>query len=232
MKLVKLHRNFLVNKISVILMLIVIFIGLLVNIFSIYSLNHEYNWFEGYNSFLEYLASNILYYKLVMINLICFIWGSSFTNQNNSYHLLITGYKDMKVKFILSKLILLVFLSIIIILCNVYLMSFFGVIWGNFIFSFKNVCELFLNLFLICLIYGLLSSMFSLVFNHNYAYFMAVGLFVLGELIKDGSNSFKLYYVFFPLISTELVDSFGVFHLLFLFIIYFIFVFLGYVYKK
>ena len=78
MKLVKLHRNFLVNKISVILMLIVIFIGLLVNIFSIYSLNHEYNWFEGYNSFLEYLASNILYYKLVMINLICFIWGSKY----------------------------------------------------------------------------------------------------------------------------------------------------------
>lgn len=232
MKLFKIHRNFLINKISLILLIIVIFIGFLVNLFSIYSLNHEYNWFEGYNSFLEYLSSNILYYKLVIINLVCFIWGSSFTLQSNSYHLLITGYKDLKVKFILSKLVLLVFLTIIIILCNFYLMSFIGVVWGKFIFSFEKVLELFLDLLLICLIYGLLSSIFSLIFNHNYAYFMAVGLFVLGELIKDGNSSFKLYYVFFPLISTEIENSFGMVHLLFLFIIYFILVFLGYVYKK
>lgn len=221
-----------INKISLILLIIVIFIGFLVNLFSIYSLNHEYNWFEGNNSFLEYLASNILYYKLVIINLVCFIWGSSFTLQSNSYHLLITGYKDLKFKFILSKLVLLVFLTIIIILCNFYLMSFIGVVWGKFIFSFEKVLELFLDLLLICLIYGLLSSIFSLIFNHNYAYFMAVGLFVLGELIKDGNSGFKLYYVFFPLISTEIENSFGMVHLLLLFIIYFILVFLGYVYKK
>ena len=45
---------------------------------NIITLNKEYNWFEGTISFSEYLQTNNLYYKLVVVNLISYIWGSFF----------------------------------------------------------------------------------------------------------------------------------------------------------
>ena len=234
MRLIKLHRNFLINKISAILIAIVIIIGLLINIIGIITLNKEYNWFECNISFIEYLNTNILYYKLVVINLITYIWGSSFLKHSDSYHLLITGYKNIKFKYIISKMIILVLITIAIILCNAYLMSLIAVTCGNFNYSFKIIIEVFINLLLICLIYGLLSSAFSMLFNHQYSFFIAVGLFVLGELIKDGGNEVEVFFVFFPIINNVMEESFnfGVFHLIILFIIYFIVVLFGYLYKK
>ena len=117
---------------------------------------------------------------------------------------------------------------------NVYGMSLIGVLCGNFTFSHVKIFELFVNLLFICLIYGLLSVIFSLLINHNYSYFISLGLFVLGELIKDGNSLSKLYFVFFPSINSSLDVSFefGLFHLIFLFIVYFLVVIFCYVYKK
>ena len=234
MKLLKLHRNFLINKISVILLIGIILIGNLVNIFSIISLNNEYNWFDGKIIFIEYLNLNVLYYKLVVVNLICYIWGNFFIKSQNSYYSLITGYKTLKFKFIITKLFLLILFTFLIVTINIYLMSLIGITCPKLFYSHQIIIELYINMLFICLIFGLLSSLFAMILNHQYAYFLSVAIFVFGELIKDGTNGSKLYFVFFPSINNIDVSSFnfGIIHLLILFIIYFLVVLFGYLYKK
>ncbi|MBE6131399.1 MAG: hypothetical protein E7183_06720 [Erysipelotrichaceae bacterium] len=199
---------------------------------SIKHLKLEYNWFEGKIAFTSYLETNLMYYKLVVINLICFIWGNSFTKNANSYHLLVTGYQGIKLKYILSKLLMLIIITISLIFISFYLMTLIGVLCCNFVSINKIIFELFINVLLICIIYGLLSSVFTILINNQYACFLSSGIFVLCELISDSFNDIKLFYVFFPGLSLNYDLCFGIIHLLFISIIYVFLVVLVYLYKK
>ena len=101
MQIVKIHRKYLINKVNVLLFIFIVFVEILICFLSIKHLKLEYNWFEGKIAFTSYLETNLMYYKLVVINLICFIWGNSFTKNANSYRLLVTGYQGIKLKYIL-----------------------------------------------------------------------------------------------------------------------------------
>lgn len=232
MKIVKIHRKYLINKINVLLFIFIVFVKILICFLSINRLKLEYNWFEGKIASTSYLETNLMYYKLVVINLICFIWGNSFTKNANSYHLLVTGYQRLKFKYILSKLLMLIIITVSLILISFYLMSLIGVICCNFISIDKIILELFINVLLICIIYGLLSSVFSILINNQYACFLSSGIFVLCELISDSFNDIKLFYVFFPGLALNYDLCFGMIHLLFISIIYVFLVVFVYVYKK
>lgn len=232
MQIVKIHRKYLINKVNALLFIFIVFVEILICFLSIKHLKLEYNWFEGKIAFTSYLETNLMYYKLVVINLICFIWGNSFTKNANSYHLLVTGYQGIKLKYILSKLLMLIIITISLIFISFYLMTLIGVLCCNFVSINKIIFELFINVLLICIIYGLLSSVFTILINNQYACFLSSGIFVLCELISDNFNDIKLFYVFFPGLSLNYDLCFGIIHLLFISIIYVFLVVLVYLYKK
>ena len=78
MNIFKIHRNFLLNKICIIDIILITVLSALVNLASIFSINNEYNWFEVNLSYINYIDNIILFFKLITINLICFIWSNSF----------------------------------------------------------------------------------------------------------------------------------------------------------
>lgn len=221
-----------VNKINVLLFGFIVLIGIIISILCINRLKDEYNWFEGSLAAVMYIETILMYYKLVVINLICYIWGNSFTKEFDSYHLLITGYKKLKVKYVLSKIIVLCLITFLVVLVDFYLMSLICTLCCNFILINKIFLELFIKVLLICIIYGLLSSIFTIIINNNYACFLASGVFVLCELMSDSFDTMKLFYVFFPGLSQNYELCFGLFHLFLISIIYVFLVVLSYVYKN
>lgn len=222
-----------INKISLILLLLLIIVSFLINLASIFSINNEYNWFEKDIATIEFLETYLLFFKLVVINLNCYLFGYSFNKEQDNYHLLITGYRYIKVKYIITKLLTICFIMVCVLFISIYIMLLQSIFCSNLILINKNSFELFINLVLICLIYGSLSCVFSMIFNNNYAYFLGSMLFVIGELIKD-NKIVHFYFVFFPSVSISSLDSgnFGIIHLSLLFIIYAFLVVLGYAYKK
>jgi hypothetical protein len=227
------HRKYLINKISLVLFFLLIIVSFLINFASIFSINNEYNWFDKDIATSQFLETYLLFFKLVVINLNCYLFGYSFNKEQDSYHLLITGYSYLKVKYIITKLLMICIIMSCVLFISIYIMLLQSIFCSNLILINKNSLELFINLVLICLIYGSLSSIFSMLFNNNYAYFLGSMLFVIGELIKD-YKIVHFYFVFFPSVSISNFDSgnFGIIHLSLLFIIYAFLVVLGYVHKK
>lgn len=234
MKFLKIHRNYLLNKISIIVIVIVNLFSILVIFAGILSIKDEYIIFENKQAVLELLDQNILFYKLLMLNLLNFIWGNSFSSVNDSYRDLITGYQEKALCYVISKVVFLIALTFIVIFTDIFAISFIGIICGNLYIDIKIIIELFIIFVLIGIIYGFLSATFSVMINSNLIYFLSSGIFVIGELIKESSYELKLYYVFFPSIGSmsSMLYDFGIFHLLCLCIVYgFIFIVL-YLRKK
>lgn len=211
------------NKICIIVVSIVLFLSFFANLLCIISINREYNWFEGINAYHHYIDNIVLFFKLVMINLICYLWGSAFNKDADSYHLLINGFKNIKFKYLFTKLLVLLIVTFLIIIVNVLFFSFLGVICSNWYFFHKIIVKLFVVMYLIGIIYGIMSAVFSTLINSNYVYLLSSGLFVLGEFLSESNFSFcKFYFVFCP--SLYEIDYgftfFSIFHLLILSLFY------------
>ena len=101
------HRKYLINKISLVLFFLLIIVSFLINFASIFSINNEYNWFDKDIATSQFLETYLLFFKLVVINLNCYLFGYSFNKEQDSYHLLITGYSYLKVKYIITKLLMI-----------------------------------------------------------------------------------------------------------------------------
>lgn len=226
MSYLKLHRNYLLNKFNVLIISFITFIGVLVMLAGILSIRQEYNIFDYVQASIEYIELFCLYYKLVMINLFCYLWGNAFSEKADSYKYLIAGYNQKRTKYLLSKILFLHILTLFIVFINLFIFTILGVLWGKMYLNYQIIIELLLKVVFISIIYGLLSSIFSMFINSNLVYFMSSGLFVFGELIKENSNN-NLYYVFFPKLDNVVIS-----HLFCLFIIYLFIVIIRYLTKR
>lgn len=232
MNLIKIHRNYLLNKICIIVICIVLLLSFFANILCIISINQEYNWFEGINAYHHYIDNIVLFFKLVTINLICYLWGSAFNKDVDSYHLLINGFRNIKLKYLITKLVILLMITFLIISINVLFSAFLGVLCSNWYFSHKIIVKLFVVMYLLSIIYGIVSAVFSTLINSNYVYLLSSGLFVLGEFLNESSFSFcKLYFIFFP--NLYEIDYgfafFSVFHLIILSLFYLMLIIIIYI---
>ena len=127
------HRKYLINKISLILLLLLIIVSFLINLASIFSINNEYNWFEKDIATIEFLETYLLFFKLVVINLNCYLFGYSFNKEQDSYHLLITGYRYIKVKYIITKLLTICFIMVCVLFISIYIMLLQSIFCSNLI---------------------------------------------------------------------------------------------------
>ena len=71
MSFLKLHRNYLLNKFNILIIIFITFINILVMLAGILSIRQEYSTFDYEQAEFEYIELFCLYYKLVMINLFC-----------------------------------------------------------------------------------------------------------------------------------------------------------------
>lgn len=226
MNIFKIHRNFLLNKICIIVIFLITVLSALVNFASIFSINNEYNWFEGNLSYINYIDNLILFFKLITINLICFIWSNSFNKDIDSYHLLIVGFKHIKYKYVSSKILILIIFTFLLNFTNIFISSIIAGMCCSWYYFNKIIVDLFVVMFLISIIYGLLSAIISMLINSNYVYLISSGLLVLSEFLTESKSiSSNLYLIFFPNLY-ELNYNFVLFsilHLVILSCLYFFF---------
>ena len=226
MNIIKIHRNFLLNKICVVVIFLITFLSALVNLASIFSIENEYNWFEGNLAYINYIDNIILFYKLITINLICFIWSNSFNKDTDSYHLLIVGFKQIKYRYVCSKILVLIILTFTINFTNIFLASIIAGTCSSWYYFNKIIVELFVVMLLISIIYGLLSAIISMLINSNYVYLISSGLLVLSEFLTDSKSIVSnLYLIFFPNLyeANYKFVLFSVLHLVILSCLYFFF---------
>ena len=226
MSFFKLHRNYLLNKFNILIIIFITFINILVMLAGILSIRQEYSIFDYEQAEFEYIELFCLYYKLVMINLFCYLWGNAFSDKTDSYKYLVTGFAQKRIKYLSSKIIFLIVLTKVLVFINLFIVTLLGILCGKMYLNYQIIIELLIKLVFISVIYGLLSAIFSMFINSNLVYFISSGLFVFGELIKENSNN-NLYYVFFPML-----DNIFISHLVCLFIIYLFLLIIRYLTKR
>ena len=67
MKMFRIHRKYLINKINVLLLEFIALIGIIINYLCIKRINSEYNWFDGSIAVIEYLEVFLMYYKHIRL---------------------------------------------------------------------------------------------------------------------------------------------------------------------
>lgn len=224
-KYLNIHRNYLFNKINVRVILLLEIVALIISFSGIYSINEEFSWFDRVTALNNYLETVTTYFKLVIIMICCYIWGSSFTKERDNYHLLINNFHEKKIQYVLSKIIVLIIISFITIYLLVFGCSIMGVICSNWYEIDKKIIILYLSYFFIVIIYGNLSIIFSLIITSDYAYFISVGIFVFCEIVKESMTeglTFNLIQIFFPTIISVngMITKYGLVHLIFLSLLY------------
>lgn len=236
MKFFKIHRNYLLNKINIIIMIFTIIVVGVIALTSILKINNNYSWFLKKEAMYEYLSNSLLFYKLIIIVLNSYLWGSAFTKEKDSYHLLISDFNHVKFKYLLTKITTLIIISLLLIFSFFIIYAFIGIICSNWYEIDKNIVYLFINYLLIVMIYGLLSIIFSVLFVNEFAYFIAPLFFVFGELAVDNNDTsiiIKIFQTFFPNITLDVVSysSFGIIHLIILSLFYLVIVIIIYMNK-
>ncbi len=233
-KLLNIHRNYLFNKINVIIIILLEIVGLIVAVIGINEINHEYNQYDTDQAINLYLDYFKLYYKLIIILFNCYLWGSSFTKEKDSYHLLIDNYYQKRLKYIITKILILLVVSFILIYCLFISYALIGIFCSNWFEVTKKCLELFVSSYLIVVIYGLLAAIFVKIIPSDYAYMLSLMVFVFGEIIKEDylDNSFNWYYFICPIILDQKVLIYSNLHLICLCFIYLLILVFLFVKKK
>lgn len=214
------------NKINVCVVILIEIITVIIALSSIFQINNQYSWFNKTEALLEYLNTTLMFFKLIIVIINSYLWGSSFSEGKDSYHLLFNNFKNIKLKYLLTKILTLFFLSFFIIFMQFVIFSIFGITCSNWFESNKNIVVLFVTYLIIVIVFGFLSIIFSLIIKSDFAYFISPALFVLGEfIINDNINQIpliKIFQVFIPNVSLNMISysSFGIIHLIILSVLY------------
>lgn len=237
MKLLKIHKAYMLNFVNGIIFIIIGAVSLVLFLINIRTDTNYNNYFYVDLLSLSYKEMLILYFKLVMIMLFCYVIASAYTKKSDSYRLLIRDFPHIKIKYILTKLVISFILPLVMIVILFLIYSFVGILNTNWFYVTKEIVYLFLICYLMLIIYGLQAIVFVLLIPSTYACFIPGILFVFGELLRDklaGSFFLNGYELLFPALSIEGISytSYGLIHLLILLIIYLNVVILLYLKKK
>lgn len=239
MNYLRIHKSYMLNKVNIIMFCLLIIILEVVIIEGGMDFINNINWFSKDFVLSSFIEKYFIYTKLISIPFISFLFGSTFTKENDEYHLLFRNYYNNKKYYYSSKVFLLILISIIIIYLNFVSLSIIGYTCSNWYSKIKVFGDLFLNIGIVVIIYGFISIIFSTCIPSSYSFFIPIILFVLGELLKDISNIdiiIYIYNIFIPTLElNEELSSYtlyGTFHLLILMFFYMIVGYITYAIRK
>ena len=227
---------YLINKVNILSLSIILLISMVSSIFLFSSCNIMESYFFKSDLIISLKENIIMLFKLGILNLFIFIFGYSFSKDQDSYNQLIDDFKQNIIKYFVSKILVLIYITFLFFLFFSFLVIISGKIFSNWFYIDYSFIKLIINMLMIVIVYGLLSIIISNILGNSYSSFIIIFLFVFGEILKDTNGAFNLYNIysiFFPSIDiTNLyISSYGLIHLSCLIIVYFLISLLGYLKK-
>lgn len=238
MWLLKLHQKYLFNKVNLIIILFVMILSIVLGVILInpvMSDNIEWMYRDALKSNFE--QSYLVFLKIIMILISSYLYCLYFSNIGDNYSIILIC-KTSKEKYFITKVFvinLMLLLFVIIFFVNYILIGFAFSKW--FVVDYQMV-KSFLMIFVISICYGYLSVIFIKILNSLYVVLIPFGLYLVSEIIIDfvnTSNIVRIIEMFLPttLVINDRVDLvYGIFHLIFLSVLYFVFSFITYIKVK
>lgn len=238
MNLMRLHKNYLFNKINIIIIGIVILISIFLSFVLVKPFETNIDkWNERLISMQSYEQSYLLFVKILMVLLSSYLFGIYFSKQGDDYSLVLTC-KVSKNKYLISK-ILTISLTIFFILFVIILFHLFiGTVFNRWYILNLNIITHYFEIYLISMTYGILSLISIRLLKSLYAVIIPFSLYILSEVLVDYNMSSKLVKfieMFFPtthLTNGNIVLLYGIIHLIILNIFYFIISYFVYIKYK
>lgn len=238
MNLMRLHRNYLFNKINVIIIGVVILISIFLSFVLINPFETNIDkWNERLISMQSYEQSYLLFAKILMVLLSSYLFGIYFSKQGDDYSLVLTC-KVSKNKYLISK-ILTISLTIFFILFMIILFHLFiGTIFNRWYIIDLNIITHYFEIYLISMVYGILSLISIRLLKSLYAVIIPFSLYILSEVLVDyntTSKMVKIIEMFFPtthLSNGNIVLLYGIVHLIILNVFYFLISYFVYIKYK
>lgn len=213
-----LHLKYILNKYNIItisLIFIIYFISLIINILNIPS-----------DSTIEvmrntYFYNVVLLLKLVVIILIVFIVCLSSTNYHESYQLFIINKREKRLKFYLTKILILLIITAIIISILYLLFTLVGLIGGKWFVVERRHIKFFMYLLFNSFMYGMFAYCLIKYLN-NLIVIIVPCFIVIFEEAFINSNIIKYISYFFPIIKNSInpMLSYGIIHVIMLILFY------------
>ena len=130
--LIKCHLNYLISKTTILVSFIVLFIILIVNITSVFTLDKHLKYSE--NNYL-YFYNGFLIAKIIIVIFAVFIFGYSFTSIADQYVIILIASGISRIKIILTKLLAIALVVLVIIYISYFQYLIIGFIFfKEFIF--------------------------------------------------------------------------------------------------
>ncbi len=238
MNLVKLHRNYLLSRINIIIIGFVILMTVILSFILIKPFMSSLDkWSSSLVSIQNYEQNYIMFIKILMVLLSSYLFGIYFSNIGDNYSkLLICSIS--KSKYLISKIItiLLTLFFIISLLAISHLLI--GIIFHKWYFVSYSVIKQFGYIYLISISYGFLSIIFIRLFKSIYSVMLPFCIYLITEVFADygiNNNVVRIIGLFLPttyLDNGNIVLLYGVIHLILINCFYFIISYLVYIKYK
>lgn len=166
-KLIKLHLCYLFSK----TILVIIFLSLVLCICSLISSS---------NSISTLFSSSFSMLKIIIVFVNAFIYSYSLSDNHDYYYYYLLG-RASRSKYIFSKILSLMVVSLSINIIVFFLFLLFGYLFTNN-YYFENIFLIkFGFLFLLTVVYGLYGFLFCLITRSNFTVILVITFFILGD---------------------------------------------------
>ncbi len=212
LKLMKLHRNYLFNKVNIVIILSFLFITLSLCLIVANPLENSYtSWFNREARQINYEYAFMFFIKIMMVFVSCFLFIMFYNKSNDNYYLLFASYfkKDY---FYITKLITICSFIFLLLISLFLIYISVGTFFTNWFFIKSNLIKSFICIYYSSLVYGVFSLVLSRIWDSLYVLIIPISFFFLCELTQDIvmlKNINQYIQLFFPtVIISSTIDLF------------------------
>ena len=170
-KLIKCHFYYILNKLTIVILILVILSVIFFSFFTALSFDERTAF---YLTQVDYYLSVYEVIKLIMFILIILLFGYSFSSVNDGYYVVVIGKDISRTKYLITKIFLLnsifTFIYLIVVASTIIIGLSFNIVLN------KEMLISFINLYILLMFYGELSIILVLLFDNIYAVFLLIPL--------------------------------------------------------
>ena len=210
-----LHRKYLLSKINYMIILFIILVTLLVYFVLFNPFNNSYtHWLNKQESIKTSIDNIVFINKFIFVLIGSFLFGNSFSLQQDAYNVIFLRTKKDKVNFYITKILsiisIIAFIFVILCFSNLFLFNY----KINYYSNIKDLVLINFESFLLALVYGSISIILILIFKTQLVLIVPLILF----FISDGLN-WSFLKIYFPSIRS-IVTFDGFIHKILLYCFY------------
>lgn len=203
--LIKLHRKYLFNKINLIIIGLIILLAVVLSTILINpSLNKVDSWILRQSLFSNYKQTYLMFVKIIMILLSCYLFTIHFSKNNDEYKVLLLTIISKR-KYFFTKIVTIILLDIIVLMILFTNYILIGRIWNNWFIVKIDIIILFIKILLLSIIYGLISLSLITTFKNIYSLLLSFSLFFFSEILIDFEDNkiVELVSLLIPTVNLE-----------------------------